>query len=40
MVSEVLPGLEIGVVEEALNRIQDEEDGAINRWLIEKFSQN
>lgn len=39
-VSEVLPGLEMAVVEEALNRSQNEEDGAINRWLIEKFSQN
>ena len=40
MVSEVLPGLDVRLVEEALNRSQNEEDGAIDRWLIEQFNQN
>lgn len=35
----VLPGLEIALVEEALNRSQTEDDGEINRWLIQAFSQ-
>ncbi len=34
----VLPGLEIAVVEKALKRSQSEDDGAINRWLIQTFS--
>ncbi|WP_445250667.1 Uma2 family endonuclease [Microcoleus sp. OTE_8_concoct_300] len=37
--SRVLPGLEIRLVEEALNRSQTEDDGEINRWLIQIFSQ-
>ncbi|MCU0544489.1 MAG: Uma2 family endonuclease [Oscillatoriaceae cyanobacterium Prado104] len=37
--SQVLPGLEIAVVEEALHRSQTEDDAAINRWLIQTFSQ-
>ncbi len=37
--SRVLPGLEIRLVEEALNRSQTEDDGEINRWLIQTFSQ-
>jgi Uma2 family endonuclease len=37
--SRVLPGLEIGLVEEALNRSQTQDDGEINRWLIQTFSQ-
>ncbi|MEO1621672.1 MAG: Uma2 family endonuclease [Cyanobacteria bacterium J06632_3] len=35
--SVVLPGLEIGLVEEALRRSQTENDGAITRWLMESF---
>jgi Uma2 family endonuclease len=35
----VLPGLEIRLVEEALNRSQTQDDGEINRWLIQTFSQ-
>jgi Uma2 family endonuclease len=35
----VLPGLEIALIEEALNRSLTEDDGAINRWLIQTFSQ-
>src|SRR4028119_1816682 len=37
--SRVLPGLEIRLVEEALNRSQTQDDGEINRWLIQTFSQ-
>ena len=37
--SRVLPALEIGLVEEALNRSQTQDDGEINRWLIQTFSQ-
>jgi Uma2 family endonuclease len=32
--SQVLPGLEIALVEEALKRSQSEDDGAISRWLL------
>ncbi|MBF2086286.1 Uma2 family endonuclease [Thermoleptolyngbya sp. C42_A2020_037] len=35
--SEVLPGLAIALVEEALQRSQTEEDGEINRWLLQVF---
>lgn len=35
----VLPGLEIALVEEALNRSLTQDDGEINRWLIQTFSQ-
>ncbi|NJK75616.1 MAG: Uma2 family endonuclease [Microcoleus sp. SU_5_6] len=38
--SRVLPGLEIAVVQEALTRSQTQNDGEINRWLIQTFSQN
>lgn len=37
--SNVLPGLAIETVEAALQRGQSEDDGAINRWLIEQFSR-
>ena len=37
--SRVLPGLEIRLVEEALNRSQTQDDGEINRWLIQTFTQ-
>ena len=33
--SEVLPGLEISLVEEALSRSQTEDDGTLIRWLME-----
>ncbi|MDJ0707697.1 MAG: Uma2 family endonuclease [Leptolyngbyaceae cyanobacterium MO_188.B28] len=36
--SEVLPGLEIGLVEEALTRSQTEDDSAIMRWLMESLT--
>lgn len=32
--SQVLPGLKIALVEEALERSQTEDDGAISRWLL------
>ncbi|MBD2101997.1 Uma2 family endonuclease [Leptolyngbya sp. FACHB-261] len=35
--SEVLPGLSISLIEEALKRSQTEDDGAITRWLLETF---
>ncbi len=37
--SQVLPGLEISLVEEALQRSQTEDDGAISRWLLATFSE-
>lgn len=36
-VSEVLPGLEMAVVMEALGRSQTEDDGTLMRWLMERF---
>lgn len=36
--SQVLPGLDIALVEEALKRSQTEDDGEINRWLLQTFS--
>ena len=36
--SKVLEGLKIATVEEALRRSQTEDDGAINRWLLQTFS--
>lgn len=38
--SVVLPGLAIALVEEALRRSQTQDDGEINRWLLQTFSQN
>jgi Uma2 family endonuclease len=38
VVSQVLVGLDIAIVEEALRRSQTEEDGAINRWLMQEFA--
>ena len=35
--SQVLPGLAIALVEEALRRSQAEDDGAISRWLLTTF---
>jgi Uma2 family endonuclease len=37
-VSVVLPGLSLSLIEEALQRGQTENDGAVNRWLLEQFS--
>jgi Uma2 family endonuclease len=37
--SVVLPELEIAVVEEALNRSRTQDDGEVNRWLLQYFSQ-
>ncbi|MDJ0773175.1 MAG: Uma2 family endonuclease [Mastigocoleus sp. MO_167.B18] len=37
--SEVLKGLKIELVEEALKKIQTEEDGEINRWLLDVFGR-
>lgn len=34
----VLAGLEIGTVEEALQRSQTDDDGSVSRWLIQQFS--
>jgi hypothetical protein len=36
--SQVLPGLAIAIVEEALQRSQTQDDGEINRWLLQSFS--
>ena len=38
--SHILPDLAISVVETALTRSQTEDDGAITRWLLTKFSQS
>lgn len=38
-VSQVLPELSLDLVEEALQRSQASDDGEINRWLIQLFSQ-
>ncbi len=38
--SQVLSGLDIALVEEALNRSQTQDDGEINRWLLQVFSQS
>lgn len=35
--SRVLPGLAIAVVEEALHRSETQDDGEINRWLLQTF---
>jgi len=35
--SQVLPNLEISIVEEALRKSESEDDGAIARWLLEIF---
>ncbi|MGL4618412.1 Uma2 family endonuclease [Chroococcidiopsis sp.] len=37
--SRVLPGLEIALVKEALQRSQTQDDGEITRWLLQSFSQ-
>ena len=34
----VLPGLPMEIVEEALQRSQTDDDGAVSRWLIQQFS--
>jgi Uma2 family endonuclease len=36
--SQVLPGLAIAIVKEALQRSQTQDDGEINRWLLQSFS--
>ena len=36
--SQVLPGLEMALVDEALKRSQTEDDGSISRWLIATLS--
>mgnify|MGYP006279916893 CR=1 FL=1 len=38
-VSEVLPTLQLETVEEALKRGRNNDDGEINRWLIQLFSE-
>lgn len=37
--SQVLPGLGISLVEEALQRSQTEDDGSLTRWLMKTLSQ-
>jgi Uma2 family endonuclease len=36
-VSAVLPDLALSVIEEALRRSKTEDDGAVNRWLLQQF---
>lgn len=38
--SQVLPGLAIALVEEALKLSQTQDDGEINRWLLQIFNQS
>lgn len=38
--SQVLPGLQISLIEEALKRSLTEDDGAISRWLLAILSQS
>ncbi len=38
LVSPVLVGLDIAIVEAALRRSQTDDDGAINRWLMQEFA--
>jgi Uma2 family endonuclease len=38
VVSQVLMGLDIATVDEALRRSQTDDDGAINRWLMQEFA--
>ncbi|MEY3331998.1 MAG: hypothetical protein RLZZ176_298 [Cyanobacteriota bacterium] len=35
--SKVLPGLQIAIIKEAMQRSQHQDDGKINRWLLEIF---
>ncbi|NJN62084.1 MAG: Uma2 family endonuclease [Coleofasciculaceae cyanobacterium RL_1_1] len=37
--SEVLPGLDLAIVDEALRRTDENDDAAITRWLIETFNR-
>ena len=37
-ISEVLTGLKMGLVEEALRRSQTENDGVIAQWLLKTFA--
>jgi Uma2 family endonuclease len=39
-VSLVLPDLSIAMIEEALRRSQTENDGAVNRWLLQQFQSS
>jgi hypothetical protein len=34
----ILPGLKMEVVKEAIQRSQSQDDGEVNRWLLEIFS--
>lgn len=36
-ISQVLPGLKMAIIAEALQRCDREDDGQIPRWLIEQF---
>lgn len=38
--SQVLPGLELSIITEALQRLDREDDGQITRWLIHQFQGN
>lgn len=37
--SKVLPGLKISLIEEALKRSQTQDDGEVNRWLLQTFNK-
>ena len=37
--SQVLPGLPIALIEEALKRSQNQDDGEVNRWLLQVFNE-
>jgi hypothetical protein len=38
-ISEVLPGLNIDIIEEALMQGQTEDDVTVSRWLMSQFNQ-
>ncbi|MGF1576574.1 MAG: Uma2 family endonuclease [Cyanophyceae cyanobacterium] len=37
--SRVLPGLDLSLVEEVMERSQTEDDGSLGRWLMQELSQ-
>ncbi len=38
-VSQVLPALSIAIAEETLEKSRNQDDGEINRWLMQIFTQ-
>ena len=38
-VSQVLPALSIAIAQQALEKSRNQDDGEVNRWLMEMFTQ-